>query len=142
MKTQAKIVKREKAFSIDDEILLKYSECQYVPDEGKLRRIFRRITLNGLLLSSTNKVKYDRKKPFLLRGFNRKAEILFYNSEKKYGYIVKRSFSKTIFLACKLLCLVFMIKVFYDKKAGLYRKTFCHYVSKEFWERYLKKSCN
>lgn len=137
LKKQYGIVDKEKAKMINEEVLKKFPEYEYIEqNENKLRKIIRILTFNGVILPSRGGMLFDRKRPPKLKGVFLKSEVLYYNSAKKCGYIVKKSFLRTLYLLIRCLILITSIRVRYSKIAKVYKNTYEKFISKEFWEMY------
>jgi GT2 family glycosyltransferase len=104
--------------------------------ESKLKRLWRRATLNGYLLPAKGEVTVPVigiNKSFVFR----KKRVLNYDLDSQKGFITEKSYKEVWRVVMRLLRVLRTIDRDYEKTVNDYRAKYPQYVTEEFWRKYL-----
>lgn len=104
--------------------------------ERKLKRIFRLITLNGLLFPAKKDVITSMAscRPI---NFFRAKRVMQYDAASKKAFVVERDQKRTIQLLKQLVQLTLKTITIYDLRMHEFKKNACKVTHVEFWRKYL-----
>lgn len=104
--------------------------------EGRLRRLFRRLTLNGCMLPARGDVivpSLNTNISFLYR----KKRILFYDIDTQRGYITEKNWKESFRIMRALFAMMRSIDRNFNKTVEQYHNDYPQYITEEFWRKYL-----
>ena len=115
-----------------------YLESLTYPEEKRIRRLFRRLTLNGWLLPANRNVIVRAETPITYH-FYRAKYVLNYSSKGHCGYISNKDFKQALKILSRLWGLLGEIDKKYTKVVEEYRNSFSQLVTKEFWQKHYQE---
>ena len=106
--------------------------------EGRVKRLFRFATLNGLLLPTNRNVIVSMSscRPI---NFFRAKRAMQYDVASKKAFIVERDWKQTIIMLKQLFKLTLKTVTVYDYRMRDFKKNVERITNIKFWERYLKE---
>lgn len=106
--------------------------------EGRVKRLFRFATLNGLLLPTNRNVIVSMSSCRPINFFRAKRAMQYYVASKK-AFIVERDWKQTIIMLKQLFKLTLKTVTVYDYRMRDFKKNVERITNIKFWERYLKE---
>lgn len=104
----------------------------FYPNEGRSRRLWRRLTINGWLLPAKRDVIARAEAPITYHLYRAKR-VLNYSAATNTGYITQKSYRKALRVVIRLIKALWMIDRRYNTARTAYAKSVSNFTSEGFW---------